>query len=111
MKQFWRRPFQFWNDFKRAVEAKQVPEPAWYRTVLKNPPGQYNTKGERPWPKLSFPLDNYRKLYYQDYPNEALQYGHSALPGTKGANGGSEDCTFKRPFWAPTCLLRCPSQW
>lgn len=86
MKQYWRRPFQFWSDFKRSVETEQVPEPSWYRYVMKNPPGQYNILGRKPWPKLSFPLDTYRQLYYQDYPDETTLYAHSALPGTKGGN-------------------------
>jgi len=83
MKQYWRRPFQFWNDFKRAVEAEQIPEPKWYRCVLQNPPGQYNILGRKPWPKIHFPLDTYRRLYYKDYPMETMQYAHSALPGMK----------------------------
>jgi hypothetical protein len=49
--------------------------------VIKNPPGQVNILGRKPWPKLSFPLDTYRQLYYQDYPDEAMLYAHSALPG------------------------------
>ena len=83
MKQYWRRPFQFWTDFKRAVEAEAIPEPLWYRCVMKNPPGQYSILGRRPWRQLKFPSDEYRKLYYNDYPSEALLYAHSALPGTK----------------------------
>lgn len=89
MKQYWRRPFQFWTDFKRSVEAEAIPEPQWFRCVTKNPPGQYNILGRKPWRKLSFPLDEYRKLYYADYPTEAMQYAHSALPGTKSSSAGS----------------------
>lgn len=89
MKQYWRRPFQFWTDFKRSVEAEAIPEPQWYRIVMKNPPGQYNILGRRPWRQLKFPLDQYRKLYYSDYPTEAMLYAHSALPGTKALKLGS----------------------
>lgn len=95
MKQYWRRPFHFWTDFKRAVEAKQVPEPGWYRFVDKNPPGIYNILGRRPWTKIEFPQDVYRKLYYKDYPLESLLYAHSALPGTlQGSRGSQRELLF-----------------
>ena len=82
MKQYWRRPFHFWIDLKRAVEAKQLPEPSWFKTVAKNPPGVYDILGRKPWAKVEVPRDTYRALYYKDYPLEHLMYAHSAVPGS-----------------------------